>query len=97
MWQIPSVGVVWIFSGTTNRKSHLFQQKLEGGCMRPTVTHRNWTNCEACKKLLGILPIRNTHIYPCNSTGYQNKLFCAYSQTGYANGLHNTWAVCNVG
>ena len=31
MRQIPSLGVVWIFSGTTHYKSNLFQKKLEGG------------------------------------------------------------------
>ena len=30
MRQIPSVGVVWILSGTTHYKSNLFQKKLEG-------------------------------------------------------------------
>ena len=38
------------------------------------------------------LPIRNAHIYLCNSAGYQNELWCTKSQTVYTDGLGKEWA-----
>ena len=46
-------------------------------------TGENWTNHEACKKPIRNPPIRNDHIYPCDSAGYQNKLLYTNSQTDY--------------
>ena len=42
-------------------------------------------------------PIRNAHIYPCDSAGYQNKLLCSNLLTDCTNGLDNAWASCNAG
>ena len=32
-----------------------------------------------------VSPIRNDHVYPCDSDGYQNELLCTNSQTEYTN------------
>ena len=45
-------------------------------------------------------PIRNDHVYPCDSDGYQNELLCTNSQTEYTikiNGLDDVLASCNAG
>ena len=43
------------------------------------------------------LPVRNTHIYPCYSAGYQNKLLFTNSQTVHTNDLDDAWAGCKAG
>ena len=45
-------------------------------CTRPSWTCKDWANCELCKKPVRNSPIRNVHIYPCDSAGYQNELLC---------------------
>ena len=42
-------------------------------------------------------PIRNAHICPCDSAGYQNELLCTNSQTDYIHTICDTWAGCTAG
>lgn len=46
--------------------------------------HENWT--------LRIPPVRNAHVYRCDSAEYQNELVCTNSQTDYTYALDNAWA-----
>ena len=46
--------------------------------------HENWT--------LRIPPVRNAHVYRCDSAEYQDELVCTNSQTDYTYALDNAWA-----
>ena len=52
-------------------------------CAQPSPTSKNWISREALKKLVRNPPIRNAHIYLCDSAGYQNELLFTNSQTDY--------------
>ena len=40
--------------------------------------------------------IRNAHIYPCDSAGYQNELLRTNSRTGYTHRLDDVWVGYNA-
>ena len=64
---------------------------------QPARTRKIWTNREARKKSIRNPVISNAQICLCDSAGYQNELFVTNSQTGYKNGLRDTWAGCKAG
>ena len=64
---------------------------------QPARTRKIWTNREVRKKSIRNPVISNAQICLCDSAGYQNELFVTNSQTGYKNGLRDTWAGCKAG
>ena len=72
----------------------LFTVNAAYGCAQLSCTRKNWANREVYKKLVRNPPIRNAHIYPCNSAGHQNELLRTNLQTDYTNALDKAWASC---
>ena len=60
----------------------------------PTVTH-----IKIGPIVRRVPPIRNDHVYPCDSDRYQNQLLCTKSQMEYTGttGLDDVLASCNAG
>ena len=72
----------------------LFTVNAPYRCAQLSCTRKNWANREVQKKLVRNPPIRNAHIYPCNSSGYQNELLCTNLPMDYTNGLGEAWDSC---